>query len=56
MKWIKPNGTEIETRDTEDVIAFCKSLGWKDAEAKPRGRPRKQVIDSLDVPPDAEDE
>lgn len=29
MKWIKPNGTEIETNDSEETIAYCESLGWK---------------------------
>jgi len=48
MKWIKPNGTEIETRDTEEVIAYCESLGWKNADAKPKGRPRKKVAETSD--------
>jgi hypothetical protein len=30
MVFVKPNGTEIEVRDDEDVIAYCKSLGWKE--------------------------
>jgi hypothetical protein len=57
MKWIKPNGTEIETNDREETIEYCKSLGWKDAaEKKPRGRPRKEVTDSPDATPGGEDE
>jgi hypothetical protein len=46
MKWIKPNGIEIETTDTEEVIEYCESLGWKRAEQKRRGRPRKEVATS----------
>lgn len=29
MKWTKPNGTEIETNDSPETIAYCESLGWK---------------------------
>ena len=34
MKWIKPNGTEIETRDTPEIAEYAKANGWK--------RPRKK--------------
>lgn len=30
MKWIKPNGTEIETNDMKATVEYCKSLGWKE--------------------------
>jgi hypothetical protein len=52
MKWVKPNGTEIETLDTEEIIAYCESIGWEraDASKKPRRRPRKQAVDSPDEP------
>lgn len=43
MLWTKPNGTEIETRDTDEIKAYCESLGWKPATAKPRRRPRAQA-------------
>ena len=29
MKWIKENGTKIETNDLKATIAYCKSLGWE---------------------------
>jgi hypothetical protein len=41
--WKKPNGTEIETRDTDEVKEYCASLGWKPADEKPRRRPRAQA-------------
>lgn len=46
MIWIKPNGTEIETRDTEEIREYLSSLGWK--EKKPRGRPKKVKDDNSD--------
>ena len=46
MKWVKDNGTEIETRDTEEIVAYCKSLGWKEKKAAQRGRPRKEATES----------
>ena len=35
MFWTKPNGTKIETNDSDETIAYCKSLGWKPA-VKPK--------------------
>lgn len=29
MKWLKPNGTEIETSDRKEAVEYCESLGWK---------------------------
>lgn len=31
MKWIKPNGNEIETNDEKATIEYCKSLDWKES-------------------------
>jgi len=42
MKWTKPDGLEIETRETEEIIEYCESLGWK---RKARRRPRKEAAD-----------
>ena len=55
MKWVKPNGTEIETRDTEEIVAYCKSLGWKEKKTARRGRPRKEAVKSSDDSPAADD-
>ena len=46
MKWTKPNGTEIETRDTEEIRAYLTSLGYQDK--KPRGRPKRVKDDDSD--------
>lgn len=29
IKWIKPNGNEIETNDLPATVDYCESLGWK---------------------------
>ncbi len=29
MKWVKPNGNEIETNDKPATVKYCESLGWK---------------------------
>lgn len=34
MKWVKPNGREIETNDLPATIEAAKKLGW--VEAKPK--------------------
>lgn len=34
MIFVKPNGTEIETNDHPETIAYCKSLGWKEKKAR----------------------
>lgn len=34
MIWIKPNGIEIETDDSQATIEYAKSLGWKEKKAK----------------------
>jgi hypothetical protein len=37
MKWIKPNGQEIETNDRPETIEHCESIGWKEVK-----KPAKQ--------------
>ena len=44
MKWIKPNGTEIETNDLPATIEAAHNLGWKEAKKKP-GRKKKVESD-----------
>jgi len=40
IKWVKPNGNEVETNDLKASIEAAEALGWKRAEeAKKRGRP-----------------
>lgn len=34
IKWIKPNGNEIETNDEKATIEYCESLGWERADKK----------------------
>jgi len=34
MKWIKPNGNEIETNDEPATIAAAKALKWKESKEK----------------------
>lgn len=34
MKWKKENGTEIETNDKPETIAYAKKLGWKEIKPK----------------------
>lgn len=34
MKWIKPNGTEIETNDDEETVKYCQQLGWEKKKRK----------------------
>ncbi len=42
IKWVKPNGNEIETNDLKDTVEYCESLNWKRADApKKRGRKPK---------------
>jgi hypothetical protein len=41
MKWVKPNGTEIETNDSDATREYARSLGWKPK----RGRPKKDKVD-----------
>jgi hypothetical protein len=36
MKWVKPNGTKIETNDTAEVLAYAKSLGWVEDSDAPK--------------------
>ena len=28
IKWVKPNGTEIQTNDRPETIEYCESLKW----------------------------
>lgn len=34
IKWLKPNGTEIETNDTKATIQRAVELGWMKADTK----------------------
>lgn len=40
MKWVKPNGIEIETNDLKATVKKAESLGWKKATAK-KAAPKK---------------
>ena len=40
IKWIKPNGNEIETNDLPKTIAHCESIGWKRAQKKRGPKPK----------------
>jgi hypothetical protein len=33
MKWIKPNGNEIDVNDDDATTEYAESLGWKKKEA-----------------------
>ena len=37
IKWIKPNGNEIETNDAPATVAHCEALGWKRAKKTAKG-------------------
>lgn len=43
MIWIKENGSEIETNDRKETIAYAESLGWKRKKA-PVKKPVKKVV------------
>ena len=43
MKWIRPSGTEIETRDTEEIREYALSLGWKEAKRGRKPKPKAEV-------------
>ena len=44
IKWIKPNGLEIETGDNDAGIKLAKSLGWERAKkAKPANQSELKV-------------
>lgn len=53
MKWIKPDGAEIETNDAEATIAKAKELGWKEKKAR---RKSKSADAAPPTPPAAEAE
>ena len=38
IKWVKPNGNEIETNGEKATVAYCESLGWK----RKKGRKAKE--------------
>jgi hypothetical protein len=47
MKWIKPNGQEIETNDRPETIEHCESIGWKEARKPAKEKqtlPRKEDV------------
>ena len=31
ITWDRPSGTQLETNDLPETIAYCESLGWKKA-------------------------
>lgn len=41
IKWTKPNGTEIETRDTPEIVEYAASLDWKRKAAAKKAAPKK---------------
>lgn len=41
IKWMRPSGNEIETRDTDEIREYASEQGWK--EVKPRGRKPKKA-------------
>ena len=34
ITWIRPSGSELETSDSKEAIAYCESLGWERKGAK----------------------
>jgi len=42
VKYLKPNGEEIEVTDNEDTRDYVKSLGWK--EVKPKKAPKLKAV------------
>lgn len=46
MKWIKENGTKIETNDSDETFAYCISLGWKEAKPSKAVEPKKIKVDT----------
>lgn len=43
MKWMRPSGTEIETRDTEEIREYALSLGWKEVKRVRKPKPKTEV-------------
>lgn len=45
--WVKQSGSEIETNDRKETIAYAESIGWKrkDADKPKRGRKPKVTSD-----------
>lgn len=41
MKWIKPNGNEIETNDEKATIEYAEKLGWKRKTVKKKAAKKK---------------
>ena len=48
IKWVKPNGNELETNDNKDTVAYCESLGWKRADAPKKRGPKPKLVKSED--------
>ena len=42
MKWIKPSGLEITTNDDAETVAYCESLGWKNADEGHEEEPKPE--------------
>jgi hypothetical protein len=49
MKWIKPNGQEIETNDRPETIEHCESIGWKEAKKPAKKKPDQLTDTELDA-------
>ena len=47
IKWIKPNGNEIETNGLPKTVAHCESLGWERADAEPSA---PKTVDEMSAP------
>lgn len=47
MKWTKPNGTEIETNDLPETIAYGRSLGWVPEGEQEKDKPKALTIDEI---------
>ena len=43
MKWIKSNGSEIETNDRKETIEYCKSLGWESVKKEVKKEIKKET-------------
>ena len=48
IKWVKPNGLEIETNDKPETIEAARALGWELHEPKKR-KTRKKSVDTESV-------
>ena len=47
MKWMRPSGTEIETRDTEEIREYALSLGWEEVKRCRKPKPKPEAKPSV---------